>query len=193
MKNNRRLKYPRQHLGGQVLLYFSMPNCSFTFLTASIEIESQSLCDYVNYHVFMFFVCSTLSGLSLLPTIIILARNGVPPSREQIRARAKWALLLLCHASGFDGVLVCVVSVVLLYVLLLCFHNTCKALSLVLRAVSVSPMVVQIVVAGDCTICLESTGDGEKWFAMQCGHTFHVDCLAKWRQGTCPLCRAVYE
>ena len=160
-----------------------MPNCSFRFPTASIDIESQSLCEYVNYHVFMFFVCSTLSGLSLLPTMIILARHGLSPPREQIRARAIWGLLFLWHASGFDGLLVCVCSVFLLYV------TTWKALG-VSSPPAVDIALAQIVVVGDCAICLDTSVDCEQWFITQCGHTFHADCFAKWCPGTCPLCRA---
>jgi hypothetical protein len=46
----------------------------------------------------------------------------------------------------------------------------------------------QIVIVHDCTICLESGGAGP-WVTTQCGHVFHVECITKWRAGTCPLCR----
>jgi len=188
-----------------------MPNCSFIFLTTVIDIESQSMCDYVNYHLFMFFVCSTLSGLSMLPAMLIIARHGLSPPDEQamqIRACAKWALIFICHASGFEGALVvlyvCFVSMLLIYVLVFCFTFTWRAVFLVFggEKVRVFPVVemvtepfpIQVVVVGDCSICLEPFGESgsaaRQWFTTQCGHTFHVGCLAKWRQRTCPLCRA---
>jgi hypothetical protein len=42
----------------------------------------------------------------------------------------------------------------------------------------------------DCSICLENSH--EALFNTDCGHLFHVDCLARWcvYRKTCPICRA---
>jgi len=43
-----------------------------------------------------------------------------------------------------------------------------------------------------CRICLEFYQQGEFLTSLQCGHFFHVDCLARWfqRSTQCPLCRS---
>jgi len=43
-----------------------------------------------------------------------------------------------------------------------------------------------------CPICLEIYQRGEFLTSLQCGHFFHVDCLARWfqRSTQCPLCRS---
>ena len=44
---------------------------------------------------------------------------------------------------------------------------------------------------GRCAICLEKTG-GEWWWLYECGHSFHVKCIAPCLEldSRCPLCRA---
>lgn len=36
-----------------------------------------------------------------------------------------------------------------------------------------------------CSICLEEGCN----VTLACGHHFHIDCIEKWRQPTCPICR----
>jgi hypothetical protein len=44
-----------------------------------------------------------------------------------------------------------------------------------------------------CTICQSEVADDadKAWTALQCGHTFHIDCLSEWYKysQTCPHCR----
>jgi len=42
-----------------------------------------------------------------------------------------------------------------------------------------------------CTICLDNYTKGQKVGLLNCGHTFHKDCVYTWleHQKTCPLCR----
>lgn len=43
-----------------------------------------------------------------------------------------------------------------------------------------------------CSICLDgSTGPGEEWRALRCGHQYHLDCISNWLQKRlcCPVCR----
>ena len=42
-----------------------------------------------------------------------------------------------------------------------------------------------------CAICFEEMHD---WYKLDCGHSFHMDCVAKWlalfsRNSDCPVCR----
>ena len=42
----------------------------------------------------------------------------------------------------------------------------------------------------DCSICLDSIIENQK--TVECGHTFHKDCILKWADNFnwfCPLCR----
>ncbi len=41
----------------------------------------------------------------------------------------------------------------------------------------------------ECSICLDSGGDPDKWFTTTCKHSFHLECINKWTKATCPYCR----
>ncbi|MBA0751490.1 hypothetical protein Gogos_000410, partial [Gossypium gossypioides] len=45
----------------------------------------------------------------------------------------------------------------------------------------------------DCSICLESFGEGEVLTQLPCGHRFHFACLNPWLRtcGDCPYCRSI--
>lgn len=38
-----------------------------------------------------------------------------------------------------------------------------------------------------CAICHES--NCEKQALMECGHTYHIECIKEWNSTSCPLCR----
>ena len=190
-----------------------MPACNVSFFSTSFEVESRSLCDYANYHVFMFVVCGMSAAMFLLMAmclVMVYGRNPAPDEAERCERCAWWGLVFLAHMGGFEGALalfyVCVVAVMLYSFVSFCLREVWHASALVLRlprmvlrsnAIESSPVELkdesgasspQIVVVHDCTICLESGGVGP-WVTTQCGHVFHVACIAKWRAGTCPLCR----
>jgi len=39
----------------------------------------------------------------------------------------------------------------------------------------------------ECPVCMESTENIN--YPLQCGHWIHLECLLKWREDTCPMCR----
>ncbi len=41
----------------------------------------------------------------------------------------------------------------------------------------------------ECPICFESGGDSNAWFTTKCRHSFHLACINKCVQDSCPLCR----
>ncbi|MBA0631622.1 hypothetical protein Godav_000478 [Gossypium davidsonii] len=45
----------------------------------------------------------------------------------------------------------------------------------------------------DCSICLESFGEGDVLTQLPCGHRFHFACLDPWLRtcGDCPYCRSI--
>ncbi|GAB7359456.1 hypothetical protein MBLNU230_g6104t1 [Neophaeotheca triangularis] len=45
------------------------------------------------------------------------------------------------------------------------------------------------VLESTCTICMEEYKEGEEVIELQCGHFFHAECLALWREYSCPMCR----
>ncbi len=42
-----------------------------------------------------------------------------------------------------------------------------------------------------CSICHEDFRDSDRVNILHCGHSYHINCIDKWREGhmTCPLCR----
>ena len=43
-----------------------------------------------------------------------------------------------------------------------------------------------------CSICLDALSSGEEVYRSDCGHTFHFNCMQKWRsrsKKSCPICR----
>jgi hypothetical protein len=106
--------------------------------------------------------------------------------------------------AGFEGALLlcylCVLSMIIYSFISFCADELRKAthvddesgLAVAPQEETPIPPVSDIVVVNDCCICLESgnSADGQ-WTTSQCGHVFHTNCIAKWRRGTCPLCRKV--
>jgi hypothetical protein len=43
----------------------------------------------------------------------------------------------------------------------------------------------------DCAICSEQMFT--EFYILECGHTFHYNCLQRWTKNTCPLCRTDYS
>jgi hypothetical protein len=197
-----------------------MPACNVSFFSGSFDTDSRTLCDYANYHVFMFVVCGTAAVSFLFMALFLVmryGRNPAPDEAEQCERCAWWGLVFLGHMGGFEGALalfyVCVVAVMFYSLLSFFVREVWRASALVLRmhrivllrsnavdsssSPSSSSVEIkdesaasspQIVIVHDCTICLESGGAGP-WVTTQCGHVFHVECITKWRAGTCPLCR----
>lgn len=46
---------------------------------------------------------------------------------------------------------------------------------------------------GQCPVCLDEIGRQSR--TLECGHTFHVRCLERWKRvsRTCPLCRVPFD
>jgi len=40
----------------------------------------------------------------------------------------------------------------------------------------------------DCSVCMESLENVE--YPLRCGHWIHKECLLKWKEDTCPMCRS---
>lgn len=42
-----------------------------------------------------------------------------------------------------------------------------------------------------CAICILNYQVGDRVFALNCGHTFHVTCIEPWleKNSVCPVCR----
>ena len=42
-----------------------------------------------------------------------------------------------------------------------------------------------------CPICLSNMNEGDNIYKIECGHTFHIECIMKWfrsSKGQCPCC-----
>jgi hypothetical protein len=178
-----------------------MYDCNIMLVSGSVAVESRALCDYANYHVFMFLFCGSISVLlMLIAGIMVYCRSG----REVVNFFAKWSLIFCCHAIGFEGALVCfyLAMVVVVVYSLLTFVGSLTypvyVISVIARSrhsnavVSIEEHHVRVVVVDEvCSICLENGGDSNPWFSTSCGHGFHLACIEKWKNSTCPLCRGV--
>jgi hypothetical protein len=182
-----------------------MVECSINFIVDSVTVETESLCSYINYHIYMFFICGSWALFLMLLRLVLFARFGpiIPsPWVECVTACNWWSVIFLCHMAGFEGALLfcylCVIGMIIYSLFSFCANELWKATHVdVESGLAVAPPeetpippVSVIVVVNDCCICLESgsSADGQ-WMTSQCGHVFHTNCIAKWRRGTCPLCR----
>ena len=43
----------------------------------------------------------------------------------------------------------------------------------------------------ECSVCLSNMKKGDRYYTIDCGHKFHVECLEEWvkRNPICPTCR----
>ena len=41
-----------------------------------------------------------------------------------------------------------------------------------------------------CSICIDTYRDNDRIFTLNCGHTYHKECISKWyeKKNTCPYC-----
>jgi hypothetical protein len=187
-------------------------SCNLTLVSGHAHVESAALCDYVNYHIFMLVFWGAASVCMTCVTLALVAyygRNATPPQEDAIETCARWALGTMFLSLGFEGafvlfyafcfVAVCSTMLYLFYVeaqrAVVRLARSATAFRVTARssnAVAASPseqhqVVVVIASIESCPICLET--DAGPWHATPCGHMFHVDCIGRWRQGTCPLCR----
>jgi hypothetical protein len=185
----------------------AMVQCNLTFMARSIETESVSLCNYVNYHIAMLLLCGASSVCMTCMTFILIARYGSNPSQQQedsIELCARWALATLILTLGFEGAfvvfyIVCFAAIggTFAYIFFGELHQTavriarrvvsCRSSSAAVQALDATTDERVIIVIGSCPICLET--DTGPWLTTSCGHTFHTLCLQRWHKQTCPMCR----
>jgi hypothetical protein len=173
--------------------------CNLPLISRNIETETEGMCGYVNYHIVMLCVCWVLSACLACGTLILKAyygRNPTPQQEDLMETGGRWALTTLALAFGFEGALIlfyviCFVAVcgMLAYLCLLELHHTAMHTARLLfrRSNVVASHSAQASALDTCPICLET--DNGPWLTTQCGHVFHIACIRKWRQDTCPMCR----
>ena len=172
--------------------------CNVTLVRVVANVESLSMCGYVNYHVLMLLVFGACSLLFVLVAALKIVWYGPGIDAEQaqsVRQYVWWAFGCLMLMPGFEFVFVFSYVCVVCLVFASAAHCFLSRLSPVrLRSNAIAPSVVTVVVADDtggfeqCSICLE-TGIGKPWLTTSCEHSFHLECIQKWAKGTCPLCR----
>jgi len=183
--------------------------CDLFLVSYSINTDSLTLCDYVNYHIAMLIFFGSVSLLMTCVSVVLVlyyGRNPNPVQENTVELCIRWALGTLILALGFEGAFAlfyafCFVTILgsSFYICAVALHRaTVRALrqsdrvadAAVVQGVGAGRVVVVVVaVDTDCPICLEGAGEGI-WHTTACGHAFHDACLRKWRRGTCPLCRA---
>jgi hypothetical protein len=116
--------------------------CYIFLIGYSVEMESLTMCDYTNYHVFMFVVCGMIAMLLMLTALFLVWRYGrfpYPDETELCERFAWWALVFLTLMTGFEGALalfyICIVSVLLYKFLSFCVQEIWHATRFVLHQI----------------------------------------------------------
>ena len=169
-------------------------DCNVTFINSRLDVETSTLCQYLNYHAFMLVSFGLAFAVLFTIAICTLLCNGgvVTGGVEQC---AKTCVICFFLAFGLESWLAFVY--VFLAILYLCVPVSVLLSTVRRRPNAVVDVVVVVeietepVVSNDtvCPICLES-GAGRRWSETKCGHLFHVDCISQWVRRTCPMCRA---
>jgi hypothetical protein len=188
-----------------------MITCNTVFFHANVTLESDWICEYINYHITMLVLFGSMSAcFSLITLLMICARRGMrDPSQLHlfsIRYCMTWTLTTALLATGFEvPILLFYVAVTILAVhvlLFACVNQALRCIAVPTTTNSTRVTAEEIAVyhssdtTGDtapqqqqpvCSICLD-TNSGPLT-RTRCKHVFHADCLERWRQKTCPLCR----
>jgi hypothetical protein len=165
-------------------------DCNITFFGTSLDVETSSMCSFVNYHAFMLVAFGTGAVIMFSATVCsILCHNGL--MTEGAYVCAKTSVLCLFLAFGLESWFLFVYLAMALLFLCLPVTNFCRSISL-----ARSNSVVDVVVVVEdqpcdtvCPICLEADGS-RRWSTTACGHQFHSQCLGSWKERSCPMCRA---
>ena len=162
--------------------------CNITLTSVQLEVESVSLCNYVNYHVFMLLVFGPATAGLFMACVCIFICGGFSVT-DGLDQCCKVTLMCFFLSFGLESWLAFV------YLLCIVFRVDLQSRSnaVVDRAVVA---LDDIFIATDstdysdivCPICLQ-TG-GRRWYMTKCCHQFHTDCIGQWKERTCPLCRA---
>ena len=192
-----------------------MFSCNITFISATVETESASLCDFLNYHMVVFVMFVSVSAILLFISVVSIVYHGpnaTPQQIDSIERCTRWAMVMLLLSFGVDGAFVVFYFICFILVfattIYVSFHSLQEvvvatarvAVSSATRAicrrsnlvVDSSESGVQIVILNtSCPICLET--DNGPWHTTPCGHVFHPACINRWERDTCPLCRAAIE
>ena len=189
--------------------------CNITFIYTTVSTEYASVCDFANYHMFMFVMCVSVSAVLLsisVASILYYGSNATPQQIDSIERCTRWAMVMLLLSLGVDGAFIVFYFTCFILVFgtttYVCFQSfqqgmvaitrdmvaritrtVCRSSNLV--AISGESNIHVVVLNTSCPICLE-TDDGP-WYTTPCGHVFHPNCIGQWQRATCPLCRAVVE
>jgi hypothetical protein len=193
-----------------------MSPCNVTFI-GEVDIATDDLCNYANYHAIMFVVFGIMLVISLVMTALLYVCNGCTVT-DSVERCAKITVLYLFLAFGLESVLVFayVVMAVLFVcvpvrdVLAGCFPRRVAGVvpipipppvvevAAIIIETAPPPEFIDIVVefpayeeesSTECTICLDLIGSSPL-LETNCGHKFHLACIVKWSNNTCPNCRA---
>lgn len=163
----------------------------------NITTESSLMCSYINYHIAMFLFFGSISiTLSIITLLLWICHQCCNQSQIQafyIRYCATWALTSALLSTGIEGPIllfyVCIVMVTTHMVITYCIHETH-----LFRTTRVAPgedIIITVSTAGEenpkCSICLDTVAG--TLVKTQCTHVFHRECLQRWKNNTCPLCR----
>jgi hypothetical protein len=182
-------------------------DCNLTMMIgARFSVESHGMCNYINYHIFMLcvFGLTALAMLALCGCVFLANRCVVTPGVELL---GKVAALCGFMSFGLESWLAFLyLSMLIVFLCVPMSRLVLAAVCIRTRVVAEESVVVVIAVEEEeddsvvvfvvpdtmCPICLDKEQNSlRRWEQTVCGHRFHTECLRKWKQRTCPMCRTL--
>jgi hypothetical protein len=117
--------------------------CNISIVGAEqIEVDSGSMCNYVNYHVVMFVVCGVFS-------LIMMLMACVCPGPEVDRGGCViWASVFFFLMAGFEGSIVILIALeylVMLFVIISKLSQYCRRRPAKVRPITAATVVEEVV------------------------------------------------
>ena len=116
--------------------------------TEQIEVESGSMCNYVNYHVVMFVVCGVFSLIMMLMVCVCPVCCG---PEVEINGCAMWASIFFVLMAGFEGsILICIALeyLVVFFVVVTKLLAYCRRRPAKVRPIAAAAVVEHVDVVG---------------------------------------------
>jgi hypothetical protein len=113
--------------------------------TEQIEVESGSMCNYVNYHVVMFVVCGVCSLIMMLMVCVCPVCCG---PEVETGGCVIWASVFFFLMAGFEGSIVILIALeylVMLFVIIFNLLEYCRRRPAKVRPIAAAAVVEEVV------------------------------------------------
>jgi hypothetical protein len=191
--------------------------CNVSAGSFHFETETETMCNYINYHILVMFFFGYMCISSIPATVCFTVWHKCYGIHEENRRfYTKCTLVTFILAFGVETVLALIFILILAEQIRKCCSTPrsrvyaqteplptpqVPELTEVIVVSIISEEVaeptpqqpectqLQVDAREECSICLDSSGDPDAWFTTTCKHSFHLACINDWVKDTCPLCR----